>query len=46
MRIVGQVGNYADVFARNVGSDSKLGIPRAENNLWSRGGIQYAPPIR
>src|SRR5262245_14316771 len=46
VRIVGQVGNYADVFARNVGSDSKLGIPRAENNLWSRGGIQYAPPIR
>ena len=46
VRIVGQVGNYADVFTRNVGSDSKLGIPRAENNLWSRGGIQYAPPIR
>ncbi|MBV8744916.1 MAG: amino acid ABC transporter substrate-binding protein [Xanthobacteraceae bacterium] len=46
VRIVGQVGNYADVFTSNVGSNSKLGIPRAENNLWSRGGIQYAPPIR
>jgi len=45
-RIVGQVGNYAEVFNRNIGSDSKLGIPRGENNLWSRGGIQYAPPIR
>jgi general L-amino acid transport system substrate-binding protein len=45
-RIVGLVGNYAEVFDRNIGSDSKLGIPRAENNLWNRGGIQYAPPIR
>lgn len=45
-RIIWLVGNYAEVFERNVGSASKLGIPRAENNLWSRGGIQYAPPIR
>ncbi len=46
VRIVGHVGNYAEVFTRNIGSDSKLGIPRSENNLWNRGGIQYAPPIR
>jgi general L-amino acid transport system substrate-binding protein len=45
-RIVGLVGNYGEVFTHNVGSESKLGIPRAENNLWSRGGIQYAPPIK
>jgi general L-amino acid transport system substrate-binding protein len=45
-RIIWLVGNYAEVFERNIGSASKLGIPRAENNLWSRGGIQYAPPIR
>jgi general L-amino acid transport system substrate-binding protein len=45
-RIIALVGNYGEVFTRNVGSDSKLGIPRGENNLWSRGGIQYAPPIR
>jgi general L-amino acid transport system substrate-binding protein len=45
-RIIWLVGNYAEVFERNVGSASKLGIPRGENNLWSRGGIQYAPPIR
>ena len=31
---------------RNLGVDSKLGIPRGLNQLWSRGGIQYAPPIR
>src|SRR5262245_58983285 len=45
-RIIALVGNYGEVFERNVGSDSKLGIPRGENNLWNRGGIQYAPPIR
>jgi general L-amino acid transport system substrate-binding protein len=45
-RIVAQVGNYGEVFERNVGTATKLGIPRGENNLWNRGGIQYAPPIR
>ena len=45
-RIIALVGNYSEVFERNVGAGSKLGIPRAENNLWSRGGILYAPPIR
>ncbi len=46
VRIVRNVGNYGEVFERNVGSDSKLGIPRGINQLWSTGGIQYAPPIR
>jgi general L-amino acid transport system substrate-binding protein len=46
VRIVRQVGNYGEVFERNVGSGSRLGIPRGLNNLWSKGGIQYAPPIR
>jgi general L-amino acid transport system substrate-binding protein len=46
VRIVRQVGNYGEVFERNVGSGSKLGITRELNNLWSKGGIQYAPPIR
>jgi len=45
-RIVKLVGNYAEVFERNVGTDSKLGIPRGLNNLWKNGGILYAPPIR
>jgi general L-amino acid transport system substrate-binding protein len=45
-RIIRLVGNYGEVFERNVGVDSKLGIPRGINNLWDRGGIQYAPPIR
>lgn len=45
-RIVRLVGNYGDVFERNVGADSKLAIPRGLNSLWDRGGIQYAPPVR
>lgn len=46
LRIVKQVGNYGEVFERNVGTGSKLGIARGLNKLWSDGGIQYAPPIR
>ncbi|RTL96923.1 amino acid ABC transporter substrate-binding protein [Ancylobacter aquaticus] len=46
MRIVGSVGNYGEVFERNIGAQSPLGIPRGINQLWSAGGIQYAPPIR
>ena len=40
------VGNYGEVFDRNVGPDTPLGISRGLNALWSDGGIQYAPPIR
>jgi general L-amino acid transport system substrate-binding protein len=45
-RIIRHVGNYGEVYERNVGVESKLGIPRGLNQLWSNGGIQYAPPIR
>ena len=45
-RIVKAVGNYGEAFDRNVGAGSRLGIARGLNNLWSKGGIQYAPPIR
>ncbi len=45
-RIIRLVGNYGEVFERNVGSGSRLGIARGVNNLWNKGGIQYAPPIR
>jgi len=44
VRIVRSVGNYAEMFQRHVGS--KLGIPRGLNQLWTNGGILYAPPIR
>ncbi|WP_407153936.1 amino acid ABC transporter substrate-binding protein [Bradyrhizobium sp. STM 3557] len=45
-RIVKAVGNYGEVYERNVGSGSKLQIARGLNQLWNKGGIQYAPPIR
>jgi general L-amino acid transport system substrate-binding protein len=44
--IVTQVGNYAESFERNVGMGSPLKISRGLNALWSKGGLQYAPPIR
>ena len=40
------VGNYGEIFERNVGPSSPLGLPRGMNNLWSKGGIMYAPPVR
>jgi general L-amino acid transport system substrate-binding protein len=39
-------GNYAEIFERNVGVNSRLGIPRGLNQLWLNGGILYAPPVR
>src|SRR4030095_10974703 len=45
-RIIRLVGNYDEVFERNVGPPSARGIPPGINNLWTNGGIQYAPPIR
>ncbi|HZP75255.1 MAG TPA: amino acid ABC transporter substrate-binding protein [Pseudolabrys sp.] len=46
VRIIRQVGNYGEMFDRNVGSGSKLNIARGLNKLWTDGGIQYAPPVR
>ncbi|HEY1783398.1 MAG TPA: amino acid ABC transporter substrate-binding protein [Roseiarcus sp.] len=45
-RVIRTVGNYGEVFDRDVGAHSKLGIPRGLNELWNNGGILYAPPIR
>jgi general L-amino acid transport system substrate-binding protein len=45
-RIVKAVGNYGEAYERDVGSGSKLQIARGLNQLWNKGGIQYAPPIR
>ena len=44
--IAKQVGNYGESFDRNVGKGSPLNISRGLNALWSKGGLQYAPPIR
>ena len=40
------VGNYGEIYARNVGEDSPLKIDRGINNLWTKGGLQYGMPIR
>ncbi|NBS34925.1 MAG: amino acid ABC transporter substrate-binding protein [Methylocystaceae bacterium] len=44
--IVKNVGNYGETLEKNVGGKSKLGIARGLNQLWTMGGIQYAPPLR
>lgn len=44
--IIKQVGNYGEVYERNVGSGSPLKIPRALNALATQGGMQYSPPMR
>jgi len=44
--IIKQVGNYSEIFERNVGPNTDLEIPRGINALWSNGGIMYAPPLR
>jgi general L-amino acid transport system substrate-binding protein len=45
VRIMRAVGNYGESFDRNIGTGSKLAIPRGLNHLWTSGGIQYAPPL-
>jgi general L-amino acid transport system substrate-binding protein len=46
VRIVKGVGNYGEMFERNVGQGSPLKIKRGLNALWNKGGLQYAPPVR
>ena len=46
VNVIRAVGNYGEVFDRNLGVKSPLAIPRGLNELWNAGGIQYAPPIR
>jgi general L-amino acid transport system substrate-binding protein len=45
-QVIAQVGNYGEVFERTIGQQSELGIGRGLNELWSEGGLIYAPPIR
>jgi general L-amino acid transport system substrate-binding protein len=44
--IIKQVGNYGEVFDRNVGPKTPLGLERGLNDLWTRGGLMYAIPFR
>jgi general L-amino acid transport system substrate-binding protein len=40
------VGNYGEIFERHLGRNTQIGLERGLNNLWNRGGLIYAPPIR
>jgi general L-amino acid transport system substrate-binding protein len=44
--IVKMVGNYSEVFERNVGKNTQLGIERGLNALWTNGGLMYSPPFK
>jgi general L-amino acid transport system substrate-binding protein len=44
--VIKTVGNYGEMFERNVGAKSPIGLPRGLNNLWTAGGLIYAPPLR
>ena len=46
VRAVKATGNYGEMFERNVGPKSALGLPRGVNSLWNKGGLMYAYPIR
>lgn len=46
IRAVRAAGNYAEIYERNLGVNSRLGIPRGLNQLWTMGGVLYAPPLR
>ncbi len=43
VNVIKAVGNFSEVWERNI---TPLGIPRGENNLWNKGGLMYAPPMR
>jgi len=45
-QVIKQVGNYGEVYDRNLGPDTPYKLARGQNDLWTNGGLMYAPPIR
>ena len=45
-RVIGRVGNYGEIFDRHLGENGPYKMPRGINDLWSRGGLMYSPPMR
>ncbi len=45
-KVISSIGNYGEIFARNVGPDSNIQLDRGLNRLWTDGGLMYAPPLR
>jgi len=46
VRIIKHVGNYGEIYERNLGEKSQFKLPRGQNDLWTRGGLLYSPPFR
>jgi general L-amino acid transport system substrate-binding protein len=45
-RIIKHVGNYGESYETHLGEKTPMKLPRGKNALWTKGGLQYAPPIR
>jgi len=45
-QVIKQVGNYAEIYDRNLGPDTPFNLPRGLNTLWTEGGLLYSPPFR
>ncbi|NEP43341.1 MAG: amino acid ABC transporter substrate-binding protein [Okeania sp. SIO2H7] len=45
-RVIKNVGNYGEVYERNLGKGSQFNLDRGQNDLWTRGGLLYSPPFR
>ena len=45
-RVVKHVGNYAEIYDRNLGPNTPFNLPRGPNSLWTDGGLLYSPPFR
>lgn len=46
VRVIKAVGNYGEIFERNIGVNTPVGLARGLNAQWTHGGLLYAPPIR
>ena len=44
--VIADVGNYGEVFERNLGMATPIGLERGLNALWTRGGLLFAPPLK
>lgn len=40
------MGNYGEIYTRHLGPETSLAMPRGQNEIWTRGGLLYAPPFR
>jgi general L-amino acid transport system substrate-binding protein len=45
-RAIKHVGNYGEIYDRNLGPKTALNLPRGQNNLWTKGGLIFSPPFR